>query len=186
MNSKDTLHALQAAEAELADLTRRFGHRTLKVAEATAKVGVLALRSGQVQEGASRLRLAADALAARLGKTNPGFARRIREFAEEAERAGQPALAQDLRRRIMSERSGYAENNKLMDAAALQGFANSHQARGDLDDAEALFARALKLRRAEPESWQLASCLRIPTKPAMDSNRKPATCSDLKPASVPI
>jgi hypothetical protein len=28
--------------------------------------------------------------------------------------------------------------------------------------------------------------LRIPMKPAMHSNRKPATCSDLKPASVPI
>ena len=28
--------------------------------------------------------------------------------------------------------------------------------------------------------------VRIPTKPAMDSNRKPGTCSDLKPASVPI
>jgi hypothetical protein len=28
--------------------------------------------------------------------------------------------------------------------------------------------------------------LRIPTKPAMHSNRNPATCSDLKPARVPI
>ena len=32
----------------------------------------------------------------------------------------------------------------------------------------------------------LQRAVRIPTKPAMDSNRKPATCSDLKPASVPI
>jgi hypothetical protein len=29
-------------------------------------------------------------------------------------------------------------------------------------------------------------CLRIPTKPAMHSNLKPATCSDPKPAGVPI
>ena len=28
--------------------------------------------------------------------------------------------------------------------------------------------------------------LRIPTKPAMHSNWKPATCSDLKPAGIPI
>jgi predicted HTH transcriptional regulator len=28
--------------------------------------------------------------------------------------------------------------------------------------------------------------MRIPTKPAMHSNRKPATCSDLKPAGIPI
>jgi hypothetical protein len=28
--------------------------------------------------------------------------------------------------------------------------------------------------------------VRIPTKPAMHSNRNPATCSDLKPARVPI
>jgi hypothetical protein len=28
--------------------------------------------------------------------------------------------------------------------------------------------------------------VRIPTKPAMHSNMKPATCSDPKPASVPI
>jgi hypothetical protein len=28
--------------------------------------------------------------------------------------------------------------------------------------------------------------VRIPTKPAMHSNVKPATCSDLKPAGVPI
>ena len=28
--------------------------------------------------------------------------------------------------------------------------------------------------------------VRIPTKPAMHSNRKPATCSELKPAGVPI
>jgi hypothetical protein len=30
------------------------------------------------------------------------------------------------------------------------------------------------------------SLLRIPTKPAMHSNMKPATCSDPKPAGVPI
>jgi hypothetical protein len=28
--------------------------------------------------------------------------------------------------------------------------------------------------------------VRIPTKPAMHSKMKPATCSDLKPAGVPI
>jgi transposase len=32
----------------------------------------------------------------------------------------------------------------------------------------------------------LADDLRIPTKPAMHSNRKPATDSDLKPAGIPI
>ncbi len=32
-----------------------------------------------------------------------------------------------------------------------------------------------------PEQW-----VRIPTKPAMHSNRKPATDSDPKPATVPI
>jgi hypothetical protein len=31
-----------------------------------------------------------------------------------------------------------------------------------------------------------ALILRIPTKPAMHSNLKPATCSDAKPAGIPI
>ena len=31
-----------------------------------------------------------------------------------------------------------------------------------------------------------ARILRIPTKPAMHSNLKPATCSDAKPAGIPI
>jgi hypothetical protein len=33
---------------------------------------------------------------------------------------------------------------------------------------------------------EYAGYLRIPTKPAMHSNLKPATCSDPKPAGVPI
>jgi hypothetical protein len=32
----------------------------------------------------------------------------------------------------------------------------------------------------------IAATLRIPTKPARHSNRKPATDSDLKPAGIPI
>ncbi|WP_428987984.1 hypothetical protein [Methylocapsa aurea] len=40
--------------------------------------------------------------------------------------------------------------------------------------------------RIEDEQSVLCGSLRIPTKPAMHSNMNPATCSDPKPASVPI
>ena len=41
-------------------------------------------------------------------------------------------------------------------------------------------------RPAAEEVAQKRQPLRIPTKPAMHSNRKPATNSDLKPARIPI
>ena len=53
--------------------------------------------------------------------------------------------------------------------------------RDKLNDEYRALARAMNaaLCRKRPS-------LRIPTKPAMHSNRNPATCSDLKPARVPI
>jgi hypothetical protein len=45
---------------------------------------------------------------------------------------------------------------------------------------------ALAPRLAATPSEAILPTLRIPTKPAMHSNMKPATCSDPKPAGVPI
>ncbi len=45
---------------------------------------------------------------------------------------------------------------------------------------------ATLVRTSEESAHELDSSLRIPTKPAMHSNRKPATDSDLKPAGIPI
>ena len=43
------------------------------------------------------------------------------------------------------------------------------------------------LHAADPARIEaLAASLRIPTKPATNSNRKPAADSDLKPATIPI
>ena len=49
---------------------------------------------------------------------------------------------------------------------------------GDLEAASSVFAPPARL--ATPHG------VRIPTKPAMHSKMKPATCTDLKPAGVPI
>ena len=49
--------------------------------------------------------------------------------------------------------------------------------------------RSSRLRKRRPLAEDLAGpmrLLRIPTKPAMHSERKPATDSDLKPAGIPI
>lgn len=46
-----------------------------------------------------------------------------------------------------------------------------------------LRAWADEIRR--PEDWA-AFIMRIPMKPAIDSETKPATCSDFIPASIPI
>jgi hypothetical protein len=47
-------------------------------------------------------------------------------------------------------------------------------------------ARVLCLRIAMSYADLANSEVRIPTKPAMHSNLKPATCSDAKPAGIPI
>jgi hypothetical protein len=47
-------------------------------------------------------------------------------------------------------------------------------------------ARSSSKVRAKAARSRIAGHLRIPTKPAMHSNLKPATCSDPKPAGVPI
>ena len=39
---------------------------------------------------------------------------------------------------------------------------------------------------SNPDVFKSYGSVRIPTKPAMHSNMKPATCSDPKPATVPI
>ena len=36
------------------------------------------------------------------------------------------------------------------------------------------------------EAMKKVACVRIPMKPAIDSETKPATCSDFIPASIPI
>ena len=50
--------------------------------------------------------------------------------------------------------------------------------------------RAIKAMQLRPSIAQYtkrsAAHVRIPTKPAMHSNLKPATCSDAKPAGIPI
>ena len=65
--------------------------------------------------------------------------------------------------------------------------------RGDVAGRHGVFrhflAGARRQRRDEPHlaaQFQGYEYLRIPTKPAMHSNRKPATCSNTKPARIPI